>query len=207
MKKFRFAILFMALSSTVMAQDIRYGITAGPTWSTMKTNWAMDQESKHVLGFHFGGFAEMPLAEKFSLRPELEYQTMGVKYPADDANDTFGVRTKSTYITLPILLEYALMDKLKVGVGPYASMMLSLKDKVIPYQGMEDEYNYDYVDESSHFKKLHLGVGAGISYQIVSKIGVNFRYNLGLSNMLKDGDTDSTVRNRSFSLGVSYSIR
>lgn len=212
MKQFSFTILFMALTIAMQAQDLHFGITAGPTLGTMKSDYDTDQSGKYVLGFHIGAFAELPLADKFSLRPELKYQTSGVKYPPDENDETFGLRTKSSYIMLPVMLEYALTEKLKVGVGPYMSMMLSLKDKMLPYAGAEDYFggdmfDFDYVDESMHFKKLDLGIGAGLSYQVVPKIGVNIRYSLGLSNTLKDADDDSKIRNRFFTLGVSYSIR
>ncbi len=208
MKRFSFTILFITLTIAMQAQEIHFGLTAGPTWSTMSTSYEVDQSKKHVMGFHIGAFAELQLADKFNLRPELKYQTLGVKYEPDD--ETFGMRTKSSYIILPVMAEYALTEKLKVGLGPYISVMLSLKDKPIPYQGAEDEYDedmFDYVDESMHFNKLDFGIGAGLSYQIVPKIGVNLRYNLGLSNTLKDADDGSKIHNRFFSLGASYSIR
>lgn len=207
MKLFSLTILFMALTVAVQAQEIRYGLTAGPTLSTIKSDY--DESAKHVMGFHIGAFAELPLADKLNLRPELKYQTMGVKISADDDEETFGTRSKSSYIILPVLAEYAVSEKLKVGFGPYIAMMLTFKDKPIPYQGAEDEYDFsfDYVDESMHFKKLDFGIGAGVGYQVLPKIDVNLRYSLGLSNTLKDSDYDSKTHNRFFSLGVSYSLR
>ena len=207
MKQFSFTILFIITAIAMQAQDLHFGVTAGPTLGTMKASYITDESGKYVLGFHIGAFAELPLADKLSLRPELKYQTLGVKYPPDENEEEFGLRTKSSYIILPVMAEYALTEKLKVGLGPYFSLMLSLKDKSIPYEGAEyDDDMFDYVDESMHFKKLDLGIGAGLSYQIVPSIGVNLRYNLGLSNTLKETDHDS-IRNRFFTLGVSYSIR
>jgi len=208
MKQFSITILFMTLTMVLNAQDFHFGVTVGPTYGIMKANYDEDDSGEYVLGFHIGAFAELPLADKISLRPELKYQTSGVKHKPYEM--TFGARTKSSYIMLPIMAEYALTEKLKVGLGPYFAVMLSLKDKALPNDEVDYDYDnniFDYVDESMHFKKLDLGIGAGLSYQIVPKIGVNIRYSLGLSNTLKDAYDDSKIHNRFFSLGVSYSIR
>lgn len=211
MKRHTFAILFMALTTAVQAQDVNLGVTAGPNLSTATTTAEGAEQPKFLVGFQLGGFAEFRLADKISLRPELQYITLGYKFPEEAAEEVPGLMLRSSYITLPVTVEYALTDKLKVGLGPYASLKLSVKAKFTPYPGAADDYEegyFDAVDESEHFSNLDVGLRAGLSYQVTPKIGINVRYNHGLANIQKEEGFDgSKVRYRYVTLGVSYTIR
>ncbi len=209
MKQLMFAVLFTALTAAVKAQDFTYGLTAGSNLSTMR-HTGDGEQPKFVIGFQLGAFAEWPLADKINLRPELQYISVGYKYPPDD---NVGFREKIDYVTLPLMAEYSVAEKLKVGLGPYVSVKIVAKYKFIPYSEedaeFEDESVFEYTDaDNDEFKTVDFGLGAGISYQLLPKFGVGLRYNHGLSSILKVENTDgSQGYNRFFTLGLSYTIR
>lgn len=203
MRKFTFAILFMALTAALQAQEFHFGLTAGATYGGVQVNSEFEKPSS-VIGYNFGVFAELPLSNKFSLRPELKYQTLGYNYDIDDEEELDGLQTKMKYLTLPVLLEYSLVENLKVVLGPYVAMKLGVDGRLIAFEEEESEFGaYEWVSESDHFKALDVGVSAGLHYQIGTRFGLNARYNMGLSNILKGEGFGEKVRNRYFSLGLS----
>ncbi|GAB3420565.1 porin family protein [Niabella aquatica] len=209
MKQITFAILCMALITAVQAQDFNFGVTAGPNLSTAKMKGEGAEQPKYVASFHIGVFAELELTNKISLRPELKYQALGYKYTADENGP--GFREKTTYITLPVLAEYGITEKLKAGLGPYLSAKLKAQWKWLPSPETEEVYDeefFDYTDaDNEEFKNLDYGISTGVSYQVLPKLGANLRYSHGLSNIFKTEATDgSKAYNRFFSLGVSYTI-
>jgi len=211
MKQFTSAMLFMVLTTALQAQDIHFGVTAGPNLSAVNVSGEDVEQPKSVIGFQIGGFAEFGLSDKISLRPELQYSILGYKFAPEE--DLYGFRLRSSYITLPVMVAYSISEKLKVGLVPYVATKLVAKYKFIPY-GEEDVENeeegyFDYSDaDNDEFKALDFGLGAGLSYQILPKFGVNLRYNHGLANIFKAEGTDgSKAYNRFFTLGLSYSIQ
>ncbi|MGC4233838.1 MAG: porin family protein [Niabella sp.] len=210
MKQLAIAILCMTLITAVQAQDFNFGVTAGPNLGTAKMKGDGVEQPKSVIGFQIGAFAEFGLTDKISLRPELQYTTLGYKFVPEE--DLYGIRLKSSYITIPILAEYAITEKLKVGLGPYVATKLVTKYKLIPYSEedaeIEDEGYFDYSDaDNDEFKSLDYGISTGVSYLILPKLCASLRYSHGLANIFTVEGTDgSKAYNRSFMLGISYTI-
>ncbi|HMR85422.1 MAG TPA: porin family protein, partial [Niabella sp.] len=135
MKQLALAILCMTLITAVEAQDFNFGVTAGPNLSTARITEGDGEyiddikQPAYVIGFYIGGFAELGLTDKFSLRPELLYTQLGYRYAAEEGVN--GFRLKSGYITLPVFAEYSITEKLKAGLGLYFSAKLTAKAKSI----------------------------------------------------------------------------
>jgi hypothetical protein len=213
MKKLTFTLLLMALSTVIYAQDIRFGLTAGPNLSTARATYGDSQgdydieQPGYVIGFHIGGFAEIELTNRISLRPDLLYTQLGHKYAAEA--DVDGFRLKSGYITLPVIAEYAIGEKLKAGLGPYFAAKLIAKGKSIASADADlEDYPDDWFDyytlDKEEYKTFDVGLEAGLGYWIQPRIGVNLRYSHGLANFWDHGGGGY---NRSFRLGISYTIR
>ncbi len=210
MKKCTITLLFIVLSSAMHAQDIHFGITAGPNLGTARMNLKDAEQPRFVMGFQLGAFAEWAFADKISLRPELQYISVGYKFPPDG---NVGFREKIDYVTLPLMVEYGVAEKLKVGLGPYVSAKIVAKYKFIRSSEVDEEFqddsDFEYSDaDNDEFQTVDFGLGAGIGYQLLPKFGVGLRYNHGLSNIFKISATDgSKVYNRFITLGLSYTIR
>jgi hypothetical protein len=81
----------------------------------------------------------------------------------------------------------------RLQAGPQLGFLASAKSEV----------NDDDTDVKDDFESIDLGLGLGVSYiNPVSDFGVDVRYNLGLSNVNKNGTTD--YFNRGVQVGVFY---
>lgn len=212
MKKTTITLLFTLLVAVMYAQELHFGVSAGPNLSTARLIPKSDfEQPKFVVGFQIGAFAEWSLAGNISLRPELNYQTLGYKFPPEDG--LYGYRHKSSYITPAVMVKYSIAEKLKIGLGPYVSAKVVAKSKRIPISDddieNEEEGWFDYTDEDNdEYSGFDYGLGAGVSYQLLPKLGVTLGYNHGLYNIFKVENTDGAkAHNRYFTLGLSYMIR
>ena len=92
---FVFATFFTASQA-----QVKFGVKAGLNLATLAGDDADDANSK--IGVNVGGFAEIPVAETFAVKPELVFSTQGAK--AETAGQDF--KLNLSYINIPILGKY-----------------------------------------------------------------------------------------------------
>jgi hypothetical protein len=84
----------------------------------------------------------------------------------------------------------------RIQAGPQIGFLINAKEKD----------NNTNVDIKDGLNSVDLGIGAGLGYvHVASGFGVDARYNLGVSDILKDNDLKST--NRGFQIGLFYLIK
>ena len=93
------------------------------------------------------------------------------------------------------MLKYYVADKFILETGPQIGLLMNAKLKG----------GGDSLDVKDNFKTIDFGVNFGTSYSFSENISAGLRYNLGLSNISKsvDGET-SNVKNNVISLSVGY---
>ena len=129
-----------------------------------------------ITGYHFGLLGHIHLKNPWAIQPELVYSTQGAK--SGDANYDLG------YINVPVLIQYMFDNGFRLQAGPQVGFLVSADNK--------DDLN-----------PIEFGVSFGASYVVPSTgFGIDARYNLGLSNINKDSDVNST--NRGIQLGIFY---
>jgi hypothetical protein len=191
-KTFLILILSGAFLAT-KAQQIKYGVKAGVNLA----NVAGDVEgNKMKIGFNAGAFAKVSLTEAISLQPELLLSTQGAKEKGSFEGINYEVKNNVTYLNIPVLAQYNTASGFYGETGPQFGFLLSAKAK-------SDEGKQDIKDG---LKKFDLSWAFGVGYLTQSNVGVNVRYNLGLSNMsdAKGMDNDAKMRNSVFQIGVFY---
>ncbi len=119
--------------------------------------------------FHAGFYAQFPIAASnfISVQPEVLYNRQGFK------SDSLDV--KMDFIQIPFLFVFNVLDNVSVHVGPYGSVLLTLKE------------NGKEVGESE--KKLMNSFAYGISGGVEARLSIarfGARYNLGLNDVYKD---------------------
>ncbi len=184
MKKLN-VLLFVTILSVapICAQDIQFGVKAGPNFSTLQPD-LNDPATKTSV--HFGGMAEIPITEMFAVQPELLYSGHGVK---DESDDDEVIRLN--YITIPVLAKYYLVDGLSIHAGPQIGFLLSA----------EIEDNGETEDIKDGTKDVDAGFAFGAGYKMDSGLNFGLRYYLG-SDVNDSGDT--VVKNRVFQISVGY---
>jgi hypothetical protein len=166
MKRYLFALVFMAFTTIVMAQDIRYGIRAGFNISNLNFDPDPTFENQHRNGFAFGGFVDFGLTEEVSVYTELQWSAEGGK---DES-------IRADYINLPILLRVATSQRLTLGAGP----QLALKTW----------------QDRDGFATFAVSGVIGAEYMITDELFVDTRLSFGLSNILdQDLENNKAINN------------
>lgn len=186
----RIVIIFFAavlISSTVLAQHANIGIKGGVNAYTIKGDNSSGFDTK--IGFHIGLIGHIHISNQFALQPEVVYSVQGTQYSVSGQE----VKLNLNYINIPLLFQYMFDNGFRLQAGPQVGFLASAKAKV----GDND------TDVKTDFENIDLGLGLGASYvNPASNFGVDVRYNLGLSNINKNGTTD--YFNRGLQAGVFY---
>lgn len=192
----------IAMSSLTFAQQ--FGVKAGMNVSSLSSDASLsDQGSK--IGFNAGVFMNAPLAEKFSIQPELMYSQMGSKYDAimPISGDRISGAKHLDYVTLPVMFQYNATPSFYLEAGPEFGLMVSAKDK------SKNETTGNTIAESSNYKDklngFNAGIGLGAGYYFTPNIGLTARYVAGLTDIYKDGqNSGDAVKNNVFQVGLAY---
>jgi opacity protein-like surface antigen len=150
-----------------------------------------------LTGFHIGVDYEIGVAPDFYFAPGLQFSTKGTNV---DFVDTKAVLN---YFEVPLNLVYKPLlgdGNLIVNFGPYLGYGIGGKKKA---EFGEEDINFGS-GEDDDFKPFDMGANIGFGYQL--GMGLSFKLNaqLGLINILPDGDSDNLVKNNGFAFSVGY---
>lgn len=183
------AIAIMAFAFT-NAQSTRFGIKGGLNLSTVVGGDVED--TKSLVGFHVGGFAEIKVVDKFYIQPELLYSAQGTKVEGPFGED---YDIKLDYLNIPVLAKYYIADKFSVEAGPQLGVLLSAK--------VEGE---DFKDST---RSVDFGFNVGAGYNFTDNLSIGLRYTIGLSP-LSDEEIDNSedyydsAKNSNLQLSLAY---
>lgn len=179
----KLVLLFLAACTLGTANaQIQFGVKAGANFATLTNTTG----SKTLVNFNGGALVKIPLAGALSLQPEAVYSGQGVKGD--------GGSMHLNYINIPVLPTYTLPVGVFFQTGPQLGFLLSAKTKI---DGQPDQ------DVKPFLKSTDFSWAFGAGYLISStNLGFNVRYNLGLTNVAKDGG--SSTKNGVFQVGVFY---
>lgn len=183
MKKFFFitgAFVFISLLAT--AQSAQLGIKAGVNASSIKVSGSTDFESK--AGFYAGGLAHVHITPHFAVQPELVFSMEGGK--------NGNLIRRQNYIDLPVLAQYMTNTGFRLQTGPQLGFLVSAKNKMGNVE----------VDVKDGMKAADLSWSFGASYLSKMGLGVDARYNLGITNVNESESPEA--RNMVFQVGAFY---
>ncbi len=212
MKKLLIVSLMLISSGAANAQlfkvfghDVGFiyvGPKVGTTYSTISNFSDMSgNDTQYRMGYQVGGVGEFVFTEKISFQTEVLFYSRGTKMDAADS------RIKMNYVGIPLLAKYSFkalgLTKLYAIGGTFTDVRT---------KGVEEYYGAaaanGTVDLPSGFKKYDWGFsfGAGAEYPTEKGIwGLDFRYNLGMTDLTNF--TGETIKNRSRSFGLSLTYK
>jgi hypothetical protein len=180
-------LAIIALAFTGTAQ-VKFGAKAGVNLANLTGKILGEKESYDTkTGLHIGGFVEIPISEKFSVAPEVNFDQWGAQ------TEELGTKMQMNlnYINVPILA------KVNVGgfgiyAGPQIGILMSAKAKSGDLES----------DEKESFNSIDYGAVFGAEYNLAYGIFLSARYNLGLSRIDKESDDDNYTKNTAITFGV-----
>lgn len=171
----------VALMAVSASAQLKFGVKGGVNLSNVSGD--VDQ-NKMKIGFMVGGFANYAINDQLAIQPELMFAQAGCKYDVDG-----DPKLELNYIVLPVMVKYS-FGAINLQAGPQFGYLLSAKE--------------DGDDVKEFLKSIDLGLNIGAGYQIMENLGVEARYNLGLTNIVDEGDTE--IKNNGIQVLVSYSF-
>lgn len=183
----------VAMTSLAFAQEkanssssVRFGLKAGLNIASISAD-----DSKAKAGIYGGAFANIPIAESFSIQPEILYNGVGSKYDGDS-----DLRLNLDYISIPVMFQYNFVPNFYVEAGPQFGFLINSKLK-------SDVGSFDADDV---FKGFDVGIGLGAGYYFTDDFGVTARFVAGLNDIV-DNNPGDAVRNNVFQVGVAYKFK
>lgn len=168
-------------------EGIRFGAKAGLNIASITGDDTDDLDSRTSL--HIGAVAEIPISEKFAFQPELLYSAQGAKQ--DIGGDDLVLALD--YLNLPLMAKYYVAEGFSLQAGPQVGFLLSSKVKL----------DGDSVDAEG-VNDIDFGLNFGLGYQLDMGLFFDGRYNLGLSNINDEGDSDNQNGVIQFSVGYKF---
>ncbi|MBG9374791.1 PorT family protein [Panacibacter sp. DH6] len=139
---------------------------------------------------HGGIFVHHTLNKNWCFQPEILYAAQGQQFINQEGDKRV---LTADYIQAPFMMQYFPAKKFYVEFGPQVSFLLNSKVK--------NEGGGDKTDVTDNYRKVDLGVNAGLGVNFTEHVGIYARYNQGLLDISK---TTSTYRvNNGVQLGAA----
>ncbi|WP_126650841.1 porin family protein [Chryseobacterium aureum] len=210
---------------TSSGSPVKFGVKAGfnaSSFSNSNSNYG-EYNEKVKLGSHVGVFVTVPVAEKFSIQPELLFSQMGSKteqkYTYSSLSDgylvkrEFSYKTNLNYLVLPVMVQYHILPQLYVEAGPEFGYLLGGKSEgdlktEDTFGGTTTIRNESFSNKipMELYKRFNFGIGFGAGYYFTQNFGVTARFTAGITDLFKNND-DHKIRNNALQLGVAYQFK
>jgi len=190
--------------SSSMSSGPRFGIKAGMNVSSLTDDGGLEDQGSKI-GFNAGVFANIPVAESFSIQPEVIYTQYGDKYDyrAPLSNDRISYARHLDYVAVPLMFQYNFIPNLYIEAGPEFGFLVSAKNK------LKNESDNDPLatseDYKDQLKTFNLGIGLGAGYYFTDNLGITARYTAGVTDIAQDRPNgDDAIRNNNFAVGLAF---
>lgn len=193
--------LGMAIAAGSMAFGQQFGVKAGGNFSNLSADGSIS-ESKGKMGYYAGVFMNLPVAENFSIQPEVLYNNVGSKTTYQFTQSVKGESNLSlNYITVPVMIQYNFVPEFYMEAGPEVNFLVNAKsttklDTSSSGASLVKELNKD------NFNAVNFGMGIGAGFNITPNFGINAKYVAGFNDITKTGEGKNKVNNIQF--GASF---
>lgn len=201
--------------------QITYGVQAGATIANWKgdalqsLNDVVDLSNgfvttKSKTGISIGGYVNIPVTDKISFEPGLQYAQKGYTMQGDlkvDALKFLGVnasaKVEAHYIDIPLVLKAELAKGLSIYAGPQVSYLV--KNNLHLNAGILGISLYnDRLDITDNFNRVDMGLAGGIGYKFDNGFNIKAGYDYGLSKLDKNDNFKAYNRVAKISVGFSF---
>jgi hypothetical protein len=188
MKKISLLAVASITAFIVHAQTL--GLKGGLNLATLDNSQSADFNSR--LSYHAGLLINVPVGDQIAVQPEVIYSSQGAKYTLAGLEHDLAIN----YINIPIMLQAKVGKGFYAEVGPQLGLLTGVKDKA-----NDIETGFFTTDD---FKKSDVSLGIGLGYRGTSGLGLNARYNLGVTDINKVGSNN--LKNNVLQIGLSFNL-
>lgn len=174
-------VMTFIIGVNLSAQEKEFGAKAGVNFASLDGSV---EGLNGRTGFHLGLVAEFAATGGLFVQPELLYSEVGATASNDDDRTL-----KISYISLPVMAKYYIVDGLSLEAGPQVSFNIAAR---------AERHGASADIEGIELFELAAGFGAG--YQSTSGIFFQARYVLGIHQALDY----PALKNRVFQLSTGY---
>lgn len=201
----------LALCAAINAQETNFGAKAGYSLSMLKAesgNVTVESDSKST--FYVGGLVEHKFNDKFALQAEVLYSPLGGKYSESESIGGFGYNyeadTKIGTVQVPVMGKYYVTENIALAAGLNFGLIISAdmdwSESIVSPMGTETESgSEDIKDEVS---SLNLAPFVGAEYNLENGLFFDARYNMGVSNLVKDSVDGESMKLGFFQVGLGF---
>jgi hypothetical protein len=201
MKKLSFLIAGIILLVSVQSfAQTRFGIKAGLNLANVAIkSQGVTVTPSTLTSFHAGFLVDVALGNVGFIQPGVLVTGKGLKVKSNNNEST----SNPIYVEIPINLgarfELAENVKLYVMGGPYIGFGIAGKAK-----NGSNSVNLKFGNGTgSDYRPLDIGLNIGTGLDINGFL-LGVQYGLGLSNLVPDGNSNSSATNRVFSISLAY---
>lgn len=194
---------------TVSAQfDNTFGIKAGTNYSQFRPDIEFYgekvQDFKGKIGYYIGGFYNVGISDKSSVRPELLFANQGTTSKELYLDLYYGVegevlnKVNDLMILLPVSYRLMLVDffLLEVGIQPGYALKRTVLAKEVSF---EPSWEGERVTHSN-FDRFDFSLNGGLGFELNNQLELNLRYSYGLI------ERDDSIKTSVISLGLGYNL-
>src|SRR5688572_21019628 len=198
MKKVLLIAVMAVTSLSLSAQSkIRsgFGIKGGVNFANINVKGSSEEFNTKTF-YHAGLLSHIHVSDAFAIQPEVVYSRQGAE--TEDVGNGAREIVKLGYLNIPVLAQFMFGNGFRIQAGPQLGILLNADSEV---DGVETE-----VDDQ--LKKTDFSIVGGISYMLPSGLGIDARYNYGISDITNKDNMPagavSDYSNRVFQVGLFY---
>jgi hypothetical protein len=195
MKRILFIALLLLATSSMYAQDAKFGIRLGPSFTTLGGEDG-GGDTKFKVGFHLGVYTFLPISESLSFETGLQYANKGAK--GFDGPSTSIVR--NGYLDVPLLLKFNGGKKFYLLAGAQPSFMIS-SAVVLENNGNKVTINGSEIGDL--WKGFDLAGVIGVGIELGAGFHLQTTYEHGFTNI---SELSESVYNRGSKLTMGKSF-
>lgn len=192
MKKILLFIFVTGMANASIAQ-VQFGVKAGLNRASLNYSGSAVNDLGVKYDFNAGIFSSIPLFNNFYLQPELMYSGQGSGF-----TDSIPADANYNYLNLPVLFKYQHSSGLFAETGPQIGFLLSAKLKS----------DGQTIDNKNYTQSTDFSWVLGIGYKLSEiNLGIDLRYNYGLTNTIKANAAAGTAKNSVFQIDLCYQFK
>ncbi|MDP4201610.1 MAG: porin family protein [Bacteroidota bacterium] len=211
-KKIVFALViatgysFSQAKAQGLVQFIKEKLSIGLKVEAVSSNFILSNmsgvKSDMNIGGAFGPSLKLDISKHFAIQEDILFTYKSSKLKQNGISGD--LQFFGTEIPFYALVQWKTInkDRFYIGLGPYAALGFSAKDKI---NGADiNLYNNDSGNVESIWNRMEIGAGALIGYEFSCGLQVNASYKIGMTNVLKTNIGNAKMRTNTASIGWGY---